>query len=105
MFEEAGLEALRAKSIQLTGYLESLLHGLDTDRFEIITPADPEARGCQLSLKVPNGAKALFEAISERGVVVDFREPDVIRAAPVPLYNSFEDARVFADALGDAMSA
>ncbi len=99
MFDEVGLDALRAKSIKLTGYLESLLRDLATDRFEIITPADTLARGCQLSLKVPHDAKDLFDAISRQGIVVDFREPDVIRAAPAPFYNSFEDAWNFADAL------
>ena len=105
LFEEAGLEVLRAKSIQLTGYLEGLLHGVGTGRVEILTPTDPEARGCQLSLKVLGGAQAVFESLSQRGIVVDFREPDVIRAAPVPFYNSFEDAWVFVDALRDALGS
>ena len=64
-----------------------------------ITPADKQARGCQLSLKVPHDAKVMFDALSQQSIVVDFREPDVIRAAPAPFYNSFEDAWNFADAL------
>ncbi len=103
MFEEVGMEALRRKSVALTGYLETLLHGLASDRFEIITPGDREARGCQLSLRVRNGAQKVFTKLAERGVVVDFREPDVIRAAPVPLYNTFEDVWVFVDELRRAL--
>ena len=81
------------------------MHGVGTGRVEILTPSDPEARGCQLSLKVLGGAQAVFESLSQRGIVDDFREPDVIRAAPVPFYNSFEDAWVFVDALRDALGS
>ncbi len=102
MFDEVGLEALREKSKQLTGYLESLLDRLGSDPFEILTPRDPDARGCQLSLRIPN-ARKVCSGLSERGVVVDFREPDVIRAAPVPLYNTFEDAWVFVDELSKVL--
>ena len=65
-----------------------LFNTIDTDRIEIITPKE---RGSQLSIRVKNGNKTLFDAISEKGVVADWREPDVIRVAPVPLYNSFKD--------------
>ncbi len=99
LFEEVGMEALRRKSVALTGYMETLLHGLASDRFEIITPGDRDARGCHLSLRVGDGAQNVFTELAERGVVVDFREPDVIRAAPVPLYNTFDDVWVFVDEL------
>jgi kynureninase len=91
MFDEVGMDALRAKSIRLTGYLERLLATLSTDRLRVITPADPESRGCQLSLQIRHDAEGLFRALSDRHVVVDFREPDVIRLAPAPFYNSFQD--------------
>ena len=88
VFSDAGfMQPLRQKSERLTGYLDWLLrHELDPT-VEIITP---KARGCQISLCVPGG-KALFEKLDEAGIVSDWREPDVIRVAPVPLYNSFED--------------
>ena len=79
---------LLAKSKKLTDYLLFLLKTIETDRIEIITP---EERGCQISIRVKNGNKELFDKITEKGVVADWREPDVIRVAPVPLYNSFSD--------------
>lgn len=91
IFDEAGMDALNAKSVKLTGYMEGLVDRIADDRISIITPADPAARGCQLSIRVKNADKSLFEAISSQGVVVDWREPDVIRVAPTPLYNSYSD--------------
>ena len=88
IFDEVGMDKLVAKSKELTNYLLFLLNTIDTDRIEIITP---EERGCQLSIRVKNGNKNLFDAITEKGVVADWREPDVIRVAPIPLYNSFHD--------------
>jgi len=88
IFDEVGMDKLVAKSKELTNYLLYLLNTIDTDRIEIITP---EERGCQLSIRVKNGNKILFDAITEKGVVADWREPDVIRVAPIPLYNSFQD--------------
>lgn len=96
IFDEAGISALRAKSVKLTGYLESLIANIGNDRISVITPSDPEQRGCQLSIRVEGGERSLFEKITDRGVVADWREPDVIRVAPAPLYNSFEDAFRFA---------
>jgi kynureninase len=90
---------LRRKSEKLTGYLEFLLAGIIGDRISIITPSDPGQRGCQLSIRVKDADKSLFEAISERGIFADWREPDVIRVAPVPLYNSFSDVYAFAEIL------
>ena len=88
IFDEVGMDKLVAKSKELTNFLLFLLDSIETDRIEIITP---EERGCQLSIRVKNGNKILFDAITEKGVVADWREPDVIRVAPVPLYNSFKD--------------
>lgn len=99
IFAEAGMAALRAKSVRLTSYLEHLLATIDDDRITVITPADAAERGCQLSIRVKNADKSLFTAISERGVVADWREPDVIRVAPVPLYNSFDDVQKFVEIL------
>ena len=92
IFAKAGMENLRHKAVRLTGYLESLVQSLGAESIRIITPADPEQRGSQLSIQVKNADKSLFARISAEGVIADWREPDVIRVAPVPLYNSFEDA-------------
>ncbi|HEX2790331.1 MAG TPA: kynureninase [Steroidobacteraceae bacterium] len=94
LFTEAGMPALRRKSIALTAYLASLLTELAGEQLAIITPADPAQRGSQLSLRIARGAghgRELFKTLSARGVVCDWREPDIIRIAPVPLYNGFED--------------
>ncbi|RME97434.1 MAG: kynureninase [Bacteroidetes bacterium] len=99
VFAEAGIERLRAKSIRLTGYLEYLLQQLPTDRIRIITPTDPAQRGCQLSIQVQDANKQLYEQISSAGVIADWREPDVIRVAPTPLYNTFEEVYRFRDIL------
>ena len=88
IFDEVGMDKLVAKSKELTNYLLYLLNTIDTDTIEIITP---EEKGCQLSIRVKNGNKPLFDSITEKGVVADWREPDVIRVAPIPLYNSFQD--------------
>jgi kynureninase len=94
LFAEAGMAALRRKSQALTGYFASLVSELAGERVASVTPADPAQRGCQLSLRIVDGAtagRALYQALSARGVVCDWREPDIMRVAPVPLYNSFED--------------
>lgn len=103
IFEEAGMDAIRRKSVKLTGYLESLVERIGDDRIEIITPRDPDQRGCQLSIRVKTGDKSLYEEISGHGVYADWREPDVIRVTPVPLYNSFMDVYRFADILSDCL--
>jgi kynureninase len=95
VFDEAGIDALRAKSLRLTAYLEFLVGQLGEDVVRVITPSDPEQRGCQLSIQVKAADKALFDRITERGVIADWREPDVIRIAPAPLYNSFQDVHAF----------
>ena len=92
IFDEVGMSSLVTKSKKLTSYLVFLLHQISTDRINIITP---EQRGCQISISVKNGNKDLFDEITKRGVIADWREPDVIRVAPVPLYNSFLDVYNF----------
>ena len=103
IFHEAGMKNLVAKSKKLTDYLEFLLGKIETDRIEIITPNNSNERGCQLSIRVKNADKSLFKAISEKGVIADWREPDVIRVAPVPLYNSFLDVWKFVGILKDCL--
>jgi kynureninase len=97
IFEEAGgMEALRAKSIKLTGYLQFLLESGGHSRLTIITPRDPKERGCQLSILVHEHPKELFKKLEAAGVKCDFREPNVIRIAPTPLYNTFHEVWRFA---------
>ena len=91
--------AHRAKSERLTGYLEFLLDRLPPGRVEVITPRDPARRGCQLSMLVHDRPRELLAALEAEGVVCDFREPNVIRVAPVPLYNTFHEVWTFADVL------
>ena len=98
-FAEAGFENLRKKSIKLTGYLEYLVDNLKDERINIITPRNPEERGCQLSIQVKSADKKLHTKLTEAGVISDWREPDVIRVAPAPLYNSFEDVYHFSQRL------
>jgi kynureninase len=103
LFAEVGMPALRAKSEQLTAYLFELIDDLGTAHVEPITPRDPAARGSQVSLRVHGDPERLLALLQERGVVCDFRRPDVIRAAPVPLYSSFEDVWRFVDTLRAAL--
>ncbi|KXN98803.1 kynureninase [Aequorivita aquimaris] len=98
-FAEAGFENLRKKSEKLTGYLEFLLDEMKNDAINVITPRNPEERGCQLSIQVKNADKSLHTKLTEAGVISDWREPDVIRVAPAPLYNSFEDVFHFSEKL------
>ncbi len=104
-FEKAGINNLRKKSIQLTGYLEYLLKSIPnyTQYFKIITPAQAEERGCQLSLLTIKNGEKTFKSISKAGVIADWREPGVIRVAPVPLYNSFEDVYRFVEIFNRAL--
>ncbi|MEO6656027.1 MAG: kynureninase, partial [Pyrinomonadaceae bacterium] len=101
IFEEAGMTALVEKSRKMTGYLETLLSELGDERISIVTPTDPAQRGCQLSIRV--GDKSLHSHVAARGVFADWREPDVIRVAPVPLYNTFADVSRFAEILKDCL--
>jgi kynureninase len=107
-FERAGMGALRDKSRQLTGYLESLLRTRCDGQLQQLTGTDPESRGAQLSVRVRGGrgrARAVFEALRPQGLIADWREPDVIRLAPAPLYNSFEDVWRAADLLSASLQA
>ncbi|HLP93416.1 MAG TPA: kynureninase [Saprospiraceae bacterium] len=93
LFDAAGIDNLRAKSVQLTAFLEQILLQVNEGKnlFKIITPSDPAQRGCQLSLLTDQRGKALFDYLSDNGIMADWREPNVIRFAPVPMYTSFED--------------
>jgi kynureninase len=105
--EAGGMEPLREKSLRLTGYLEWLLAREIGDAVEILTPADPRQRGCQLSLRVKAhssaSGKTVLEKLEVSGVVCDWREPDVIRVAPVPLYNQYEEVHRFVKILRNAL--
>jgi kynureninase len=108
MFDRTGMPALRAKSVRLTGYLESLLDGVLAGRpAEVITPRDPGRRGAQLSVRISGrDAGPLTERLRrEFGVFADSRSPDVIRLAPAPMYNTFHDCWRAATALAEVLDA
>jgi len=100
IFDEVGMDALRARSIRLTGYLQQLLDNATGDGIELLTPRATAERGCQLSLRVRRLGRKALTALAAEGVVCDFREPDVIRVAPVPLYNTYHEVWRFAGILG-----
>ena len=99
IFYEAGMEALRKKSEMLTGYAEYLINENNNGNIEIITPKDPQQRGCQISIRAKSGGKELHTRLNQNGAICDWREPDVIRIAPVPLYNTFTDVWNFVELL------
>jgi kynureninase len=101
LFKRAGREKLRKKSIRLTAFAELLLDTIDPtgQNYSIITPRDPEQRGCQLSILMRRNGKKVFDKITRSGVICDWRDPDVIRIAPVPLYNRFEEVFRFSEIL------
>lgn len=108
IFDEAGMDKLIQKRIQLTNYLEEIVQHVsdvyaDKCRFEIITPKEENRRGAQLSILIHGKGKSLFDALTREGVIADWREPNVIRIAPTPLYNSFEDIYRFGQALEKAI--
>lgn len=106
MFDEVGMAALRAKTVLLSGYLEFVIKTIAIDlnvNLEIITPINWDQRGCQVSIIAHGYGKQLFEKLSKAGIIVDWREPNVIRMAPVPLYNSFEDVYKFGEVLKAAL--
>ncbi len=105
VFDEAGMENLREKAIKLTGFLEYLIDELNNDGISMITPRNPDERGCQLSIQLKNANKDLHTRLTAAGVISDWREPDVIRVAPVPLYNSFEDVYKFAERLKQLLNS
>lgn len=102
VFHRAGMARLREKSVHLTGYLETLIRARLSDTLEIVTPTDPAQRGCQLSLRVHGGherGRALFEHLAQQGIIGDWREPDVIRISPTPLYNRYGEVWQLVDAI------
>lgn len=99
LFDEAGMPALREKSVRLTGYLEFLLRERLAGEAEMLTGTDPEARGCQLSIRLGAGARERQRALAGAGFVCDFREPDVLRVAPTPLHNRYHDVWALVEAL------
>ncbi len=106
IFDEVGMEALRSKTLLLSGYLEHILDGVANEtgaNLEIITPREWKSRGCQISVVAHGYGRKLFEHLMDNGVVVDWREPNVIRMAPVPLYNSFTDVYKFGQILKSAL--
>lgn len=106
IFNEVGMDKLVAKSEVLTGYLEFIIDDINKSleqKLEIITPRDKSQRGCQLSIVAHGKGRDLFNKITEAGVIADWREPNVIRCAPVPLYNSFEDVFRFGEILKSAL--
>lgn len=106
LFDEAGMDRLVAKSAVLTAYLEFIIDDVAArtgTKLEILTPRDPAQRGCQLSVVLHGKGRQLFDALTARGVVADWREPNVIRLAPVPLYNSFEDVYRFGAILNELL--
>lgn len=105
IFDQAGMPALREKSLKLTGYMAFLLDQLSTNGVEILTPDDPAQRGCQLSIVVKENGREVFTPLAEAGVVCDWREPDCIRVAPVPLYNSYQDVYRFVTLFAELIGA
>jgi kynureninase len=105
IFTDAGLENCRTKSVSLTAYLQFLLEQLASQKFSIITPRDIERRGAQLSIRLPGVGRKLCDQLAEVGVIADWREPDTLRVAPVPLYNSFHDVWSFVQHFSTALSS
>jgi kynureninase len=105
-FVQARMDRLRAKSLQLTAYAEAIIDELNNKHLanlEIITPRDPEHRGCQLSVMAQGRGKGLYNRLTQSAISVDWREPNVIRMAPVPMYNTFEDVYRFGQALKECL--
>lgn len=106
LFDEAGIDKLRARSLELTGFLADALASELGDAVQIITPADEAAHGAQLSLRIQGGrerARTTFDSLAKRDIIADWREPDIIRVAPIALYNLFEDAARLVSALHETL--
>jgi kynureninase len=97
IFHDAGMENLRQKSVALTGYLEFLLDQQHSSTFSIITPREPSRRGAQLSIRIQRSDRAICDKLTEEGILCDWREPDILRVAPIPLYNTFIDIHRFVE--------
>ena len=109
IYKEAGMSTIHTKREALTAYLwqvlKNVLESGWSDAFRILTPTVPEERGCQVSLLFPKNGKEVFSQLTEAGFYVDWREPDVIRLAPVPLYNTFSEVALFGEALKAALKS
>jgi kynureninase len=103
MFDEAGIEELRKKSVALTGYMESLLEQHQSGKFRVITPREPQRRGAMLSIAIQENALGVTRKLMEEGVICDFREPNILRVTPAPLYNSYTDAARFVERFAAAL--
>jgi len=104
MFAEVGMEKLTEKSKHLTSYFEFLINDLNNKDIKVITPSNPNERGCQLSIQVKNADKTLHHQLTKAGIISDWREPDVIRCAPVPLYNSYKDVYKLVEKLKEVLT-
>lgn len=108
VFNEAGMDRLHKKRKQLSGYLHFVLNDINTHQkekvIEVITPADENERGCQVSILMLKDGRKIFEELTKQGVIADWREPNVIRVAPVPLYNSYEDIYKFGEIIRETIS-
>lgn len=105
IFEQAGMDALYEKSGQLTGMLIQLLESIDNPSINILSPVNRDERGAQVSIQVTNADRSIYDKISSSGIIADWREPDVIRVAPVPLYNTFEEVYNFYDNLRQILAS
>jgi kynureninase len=103
LFDEVGMDALREKSEKLTGYFEFLINKIGAETLKIITPSNPNERGCQISIEIKNADKGLHAKLTAQHIITDWREPDVIRCAPVPMYTSFEDVYRMVSTLKDLL--
>jgi kynureninase len=99
VFAAAGMQQLRQKSESLTGYLEFLLDQHVTDDFIVLTPREPDRRGAQLSIRIRYGGRSICDRLVKQGALCDWREPDILRVAPVPLYNTYGDVQRFVECL------
>ena len=100
---QVGMEAIRAKSMLLSSYLVNLLTNIDTDKISIVTPMEAERRGAQISISIEGGDKSIFYRMREKGILPDWREPNIIRLSPAPLYNSFEDVWKMVEVLKEVL--
>ncbi|HEX4876355.1 MAG TPA: kynureninase, partial [Chitinophagaceae bacterium] len=107
IFEEAGMEKLHKKRKQLAAYLHYILADINSSKsekvIEVITPCNEEERGCQVSMLMLKNGRQIFDELTKQGVIADWREPNVIRVAPVPLYNSFEDIYRFGEIISSIL--
>ena len=104
IFQKANIHRLREKSVRMSAYFLECMADIQSESFRIITPANAEERGCQFSLQLTHPDKKYFHALTHQGVIADWREPDVIRIAPVPLYNTFSDIYRFTEILKNVLN-